>query len=69
MNLIGARLLAMMSKPHKACTTVSVTHSPAIECATDLPIHQSASGLFGNPFYMRNKKIQTSIIYDLKQSF
>ena len=57
-----------MSKYHKACTTVSVTDSPAIEHATDLPIYQSALGLSGNPFDMRNKKIRTSIIYDLKQS-
>lgn len=36
--------------------------------ATDLPIYQNASGVFGTPFYMRNKKIQTSAIYDLKPS-
>lgn len=63
------RLLAMMSKPHKACTTTPITDSLAIEHATDLPIYQCASGLFENPFYMRNKKIQASVIYDLKRSF
>lgn len=68
MSLIGTRLSAMMFKPHKACTTISIPDSPAIEHATDLPIYQNAAGGFGTPFYMRNKKIQTSVIYDLKPS-
>lgn len=67
MSLIGTRLLAMMFKHHKACTTISVIDPPAIKRATDLPIYQIAPGLFGNPFYMRNKEIQTSVIYVLKQ--
>lgn len=58
----------MMSKLHKTCTTAYIADSLANEHATDLPIYQSASGLFENPFYMRNKKIQTSFIYDLKQT-
>lgn len=43
--MIGTRLLAVMSRPHRACTTTSISDSPAIEHATDLPIDQSASGL------------------------